>query len=160
RVLRLSRYQNGSDSGWVRTTGHTADAEEGHDFLGKPLDRPDGVLKCLFCHVTNPRAILDNAGPESHDRGIGCERCHGPGAIHEKAVDARFRDRAIVNPTEATGEGRLRLCGQCHSHHQPSPLPRTDPFWIRFQGTTLPWSRCYTESVGAFDCMSCHDPHH
>src|SRR5262249_49680787 len=40
------------------------------------------------------------------------------------------------------------------------PLPRTDPFWIRFQGTTLPWSRCYTESAGSFDCMTCHDPHH
>ncbi len=159
-VLRLSRYQNGPVSGWVRTTGHAADAGEGRDFLGKPLDSVDGPFQCLFCHATNPRAVLDEAGSESKDRGIGCERCHGPGANHEKAVEVRFPDLAIVDPAQAPAEGRLRLCGQCHSHHQPSPLPRTDPFWIRFQGTTVSWSRCYTDSEGAFDCMTCHNPHH
>lgn len=82
------------------------------------------------------------------------------GAIHVKAVAARFSDLAIVSPADAPAEGRLRLCGQCHSHHQELPLPRTDPYWIRFQGTTLPWSRCYTESAGSMDCMTCHDPHH
>ena len=80
--------------------------------------------------------------------------------MHEKAVAADFHDPAIVRPSEASAEGRIRLCGQCHSLHQELALPRTDPFWIRFQGTTLPWSRCYTESKGSFDCMSCHDPHH
>jgi tetratricopeptide (TPR) repeat protein len=159
-VLRLSHYQTGQDAGWVRTTGHTADAEKGQDILGKPLDVLDGVQKCLFCHTTNPRAVLDGSGPESHDRAIGCERCHGPGALHEKAVTAKFADLAIIRPSEATAEGRTRLCGQCHSFHQELPLARTDPFWIRFQGTTLPWSRCYTESGGSFDCMTCHDPHH
>ncbi len=159
-VLRLSRYQSGQRSGWVRTTGHTAEAESGHNFLGKPLDDPDGVQKCLFCHSTNFRAVLDQTGPESHDSAIGCERCHGPGAVHEKAVAAKLADLAIIRPSEATAEGRVRLCGQCHSFHQALPLPRTDPFWIRFQGTTLPWSRCYTESEGAFDCMTCHNPHH
>jgi tetratricopeptide (TPR) repeat protein len=159
-VLRLSRYQSGGDAGWVRTTGHTAEAESGQNILGKPLDARDGVQKCLFCHTTNFRAVLDGNGPESRDRAIGCERCHGPGAVHEKAVAAKFRDLAIIRPSEATAEGRIRLCGQCHSLHQELSLPRTDPFWIRFQGTTLPWSRCYTESAGAFDCMTCHDPHH
>jgi tetratricopeptide (TPR) repeat protein len=159
-VLRLSRYQSGRDAGWVRTTGHTAEAESGQNFLGKPLDAPDGIQKCLFCHATNFRAVLDANGPESRDQAIGCERCHGPGAVHEKAVAAKFRDPAIVNPAAASAEGRIRLCGQCHGLHQELPLPRTDPFWIRFQGTTLPWSRCYTESEGSFDCMTCHDPHH
>jgi tetratricopeptide (TPR) repeat protein len=159
-ILRISRYHTGKDAGWVRTTGHSADVAGPSDFLGKSLDPVDGVLKCLFCHATNPKSVLDRSGPESQDRAIGCERCHGPGAIHVKAVAAKFPDPAIVSPADAPAEGRLRLCGQCHSHHQELPLPRTDPYWIRFQGTTLPWSRCYTESAGSMDCMTCHDPHH
>jgi predicted CXXCH cytochrome family protein len=158
-ILRLSHFQSGHESGWARTTGHSADAGGGRDLLGKRLDPIDGIHKCLFCHSTNPRAVLTRSGPESNDRGIGCERCHGPGELHLKAVAARFRDRAIINPKRATAEGRVRVCGQCHSFHQELSLPRTDSFWIRFQGTTLPWSRCYTESAGALDCMTCHDPH-
>ncbi|MFI5457799.1 MAG: multiheme c-type cytochrome [Isosphaerales bacterium] len=158
-ILRLSHYQTGRDSGWVRTTGHSADAGGGNEVLGKPLDKADGITRCLFCHSTNPRSILDQSGPESADRGIGCERCHGPGELHLKAVAAKFTDPAIVSPAKATAGGRVRLCGQCHSYHQESPLPRTDSFWIRFQGTTLPWSRCYTESAGSLDCVTCHDPH-
>jgi hypothetical protein len=103
--------------------------------------------------------VLDRSGPAAADRAIGCERCHGPGGNHLRAIEAKLADPAIVNPAEAPAEGRLRVCGQCHSHHQESTLPRTDPFWLRFQGTTIAWSRCYTESAGSFDCMTCHDPH-
>jgi tetratricopeptide (TPR) repeat protein len=161
-ILRLSHYTTAHDAGWVRTTGHTADATGGNDYLGKPLDGPDALYKCLFCHATSPRAVLDGTEPASRDRAIGCERCHGPGELHIKASRARLNDLAIVNPARASAEERLRLCAQCHGYHlpSPSPPPRTDPFWIRFQGTTLTWSRCYTESAGALDCMTCHDPHH
>jgi tetratricopeptide (TPR) repeat protein len=158
-ILRLSRYQSGRDSGWLRTTGHSADAGGGRDLLGKPLDPIGGIHRCLFCHSTNPTAVLSRSGPESIDHGIGCERCHGPGELHLKAVGTKFRDRAIIDPRHATAEGRLRLCGQCHSYHGELSLPRDDPFWIRFQGTTLPWSRCYTESRDTLDCTTCHDPH-
>jgi tetratricopeptide (TPR) repeat protein len=159
-ILRLSHYRQGpNDAGWLRTTGHTADAEGGRDFLGKPMDEADGVLKCLFCHSTNPQSILSGSGPESNDRAIGCERCHGPGGNHLKAVEARLSDMAIVSPAQGSGEGSLRLCAQCHAFHQELDLPRTDFFWVRFQGTSLPWSRCYTESEGTLDCVTCHDPH-
>jgi tetratricopeptide (TPR) repeat protein len=159
-ILRLSHYQQGpGNSGWVRTTGHTRDAEGGREFLGKPMDVADGVLKCLFCHSTNPQAVLANAGPEANDQAIGCERCHGPGGNHGKAVEMRLPDLAIVTTAQVSGEGSLRLCAQCHAFHQKLDLPRTDPFWIRFQGTTLGWSRCYAESGGALDCVTCHDPH-
>ena len=30
---------------------------------------------------------------------------------------------------------------------------------VRFQGSTLTWSRCFTESNDALDCTTCHDPH-
>jgi Tfp pilus assembly protein PilF len=158
-ILRLSYFHDHQEAGWVRTTGHTADASGGQDFLGKALDTVDGIQKCLFCHSTDPTAVLNQSGPAANDRAIGCERCHGPGGNHLLAVSAKFPDLAIANATEASAEGRLRVCGQCHSYHQELDLPRTDQFWIRFQGTTLAWSRCYTESGGNFDCMTCHDPH-
>ena len=159
-IFRLSHYQTERDSGWDRTTGHSADASGGQHFLGKPIDDIDAIHRCLFCHTTDPKAVLDGSGPAANDRAIGCERCHGPGGNHVRAIAAKLPDRAIANPVEATADGRLRVCGQCHSNHQQSSLPRTDPFWIRFQGNTIAWSRCYTESAGSFDCMTCHDPHH
>ncbi len=158
-ILRMSRFQSGSDSGWVRTTGHSPDAEGDTNYQGKPVDRAHGIHACLFCHATDPRAVLDRSGPVAEDRAIGCERCHGPGGNHLKAVAAKLDDLSIVNPAKGPTEGRIRVCGQCHSQHQPSNLPRTDPFWLRFQSTTLTWSRCYTESSGALDCGSCHNPH-
>ncbi len=161
-IIRLSHYARGRESGWVRTTGHSAHFSGSRDYLGKPLNGPDGLYRCLFCHATNPRSVLEGTGAVSRDRAIGCERCHGPGESHIRAIAAKLSDLAIVNPASGTGEERMRLCGQCHSQHLalPAPPPRTDPYWIRFQGTTLAWSRCFTESTGMLDCITCHDPHH
>ena len=159
-IFRLSHFNAGAESGWVRTTGHFADPRDGQDYLGKPIDNLDGLYRCLFCHTTDPRAVLDRSGAVANDQAIGCERCHGPGGNHLRSIDAKLKDPAIVNPSDASADGRIRICGQCHSNHQESALPRDDPFWLRYQGTTVTWSRCYTESAGAFDCMSCHDPHH
>jgi tetratricopeptide (TPR) repeat protein len=160
-IIRLSRYQSGQESGWVRTTGHSVLADDPRAVaLGKPLEAADGIYKCLYCHATAPSAALKNIGPEAGDRGIGCERCHGPGGNHLEAVKVQFADPAIVSPADASGEARIGLCGQCHGHHQESTLPHDDPFWIRFQATTLAWSRCSVASNGALDCVTCHDPHH
>ena len=93
------------------------------------------------------------------DRGIGCERCHGPGGNHLRAIEAKLPDLAIVNPAEAPAQGRIRVCGQCHGNRQESPLPHSIRSRLRFPGTTITWSRCYIESAGSFDCMTCHDPH-
>ena len=117
-IMRLSRYQSGADSGWVRTTGHSAGGLGGDVFSGKPLEPADGVYKCLYCHSTEPRAILQDSGMAATDRAIGCERCHGPGGNHQRAVDLAFADPAIVSPAAASGQARMGLCGQCHGHHQ------------------------------------------
>jgi formate-dependent nitrite reductase cytochrome c552 subunit len=98
--------------------------------------------------------------PRQADQPPRRRRCYGPSENHLPAVAANLRDLAIVNPASALAEGRLRVCGRCHGNHAETTLPRTDPFWIRFQSTSLPWSRCDTESGGAMDCTICHDPHH
>lgn len=160
RALRLSYYHTPSGSGWDRTSGDTARPERREDFLGRRIDERDGVIRCLYCHTTNPRSGRIRTGPESADRAIGCERCHGPGGHHVAAIETMFADPAIVSPATASTEGLTRMCNDCHIlDHSFDQKPRTDPSWVRSQGLGTTWSRCYTESLGAFHCLTCHDPH-
>ena len=160
-MLRISHYDSPRGSGWDLATGLPAQPDQFDHYLGKPMFEGDGVRRCLYCHTTNFRAVLDQVGPEAADHSIGCERCHGPGGHHVAAVAAGFSDPAIANPGAGTAAEINQLCGQCHNIHRPDVLDkdRTDPVWYRFQALTLTWSRCYTESQGTLSCVSCHDPH-
>jgi len=154
REYRLSRYAH--EVGWDLTVHHPKIPEKARDFLGKPIGI-DRVPTCLNCHVTDYRAALDRTGPEAADHGIGCERCHGPGGNHLRAVDTRFSDMAIIQPQLASAAERVALCTQCHDA-TPGATP-ADPEFVRFQGPNILKSRCYTKSGGSFDCMTCHNPH-
>jgi len=157
RELRLSHYATGAGSCWDKTSGHSAHPSEVAEYLGQPRSK-DAVRRCFLCHVTDPRAVLESTGPLASDRGIGCEKCHGPGGNHELAVKARFPDLAIARPAMASGSRVVELCAQCHSPRGSTVSP-DDPLSVRFQGTTLTWSRCFTESNDTLDCVTCHDPH-
>ncbi len=89
-----------------------------HDGIGRKLTR-----ECMFCHNAYPEWEFDGYAdaelfPQQLPEGIGCQRCHGPGAKHVAAatgsanIDA-VRD-AIVNPGKLTGERRDSVCLQCH----------------------------------------------
>ena len=155
--LRLSQYRHETSHSWDITSGHLLQPDEATRFLGEPLTE-DAVRRCLSCHVTSARAIITDSGPGASDRGIACEKCHGPGANHILAVQADFPDRAIIDPRLASGSQVVSLCAECHSPRGRS-VSRDDPAAVRFQGTTLTWSRCFLESQDALDCMTCHDPH-
>jgi len=157
RELRLSHYVDGKESCWDVTSGHPRNPSEIAEYLGRPLSG-DAVRRCFLCHVTDPRAVLETTGPLASDQGIGCEKCHGPGGNHQVAVKAKFPDLAIARPTMASGSRVVALCAQCHSPRGRTVSP-DDPMSVRFQGTTLTWSRCFTESREALDCVTCHDPH-
>lgn len=77
---------------------------------------------CLFCHAGQ----LEDAGHRGYrhqlkEIAIGCERCHGPGALHVKwrlngveAPGPQRIDRSIVNPRHLTREAGESICAQCH----------------------------------------------
>lgn len=101
------------------------------------FDRPDhdGVVRrvrreCVFCHTGTPDlpAGADAYGapqtfPTEIPEGIGCQRCHGPGAEHIGqalgGIGSRDQIRAsIFNPGRLPPARRDEVCQVCHL--QPS----------------------------------------
>jgi predicted negative regulator of RcsB-dependent stress response len=162
RILRMSYYQTDEGRGWDRTALDHLTPGHAEDYQGEEIGTRDGVAKCLSCHATNPRVGKDGAvvGPEGRDRAVGCERCHGPGGNHLAAVEARFPDMAIVNPTGVSPDLVTRKqCNDCHILGRDSGDEVKELGWLRSQGFGWGKSRCNTESGGAFGCTTCHDPH-
>jgi hypothetical protein len=140
------------------TTGHLSQPQDRHEFLGRPLGR-DGIRRCLECHTTNARIARQATGPAAADRGIGCERCHGPAANHRLAIAGRFPEPAVARLRLASAEQIMGLCATCHRPNELKLAPG-DHLAPRFASSSLAWSRCYTESGGALSCVTCHNPHH
>jgi tetratricopeptide (TPR) repeat protein len=116
--------------------------------LGRVLS-PDFERKCLDCHGAPSEA--------SHEAGVRCESCHGPGAAHISAISANAAVRAIQKPT--TREQELELCSRCHAGFSELYDPLPGDLLISSQATALKRSQCYIQSGGAMSCTSCHDPH-
>lgn len=79
-------------------------------------------LECLSCHNGYPDHV---AGSENQFTsvpfGIDCERCHGPGELHVKAMLAgntvdtsKEIDYTIVNPANLSRDLQMDLCQRCH----------------------------------------------
>jgi tetratricopeptide (TPR) repeat protein len=166
RALRLSSYHTPEGVAWGRTSGDVPDSNSAENVRGEPISVRDGVVRCLYCHVTDFRAFRDpppERGPSlaAADSAIGCERCHGPGANHVAAAKAGFFDQAIVNPGTVSADAVNRLCADCHIVGPPEEIKKSPeaPNWVRSVGFTMTLSRCYTESSGGLSCLTCHDPH-
>lgn len=160
-TVRMSYYRNAEGEGWDHSLLDTLHPDRPDKFQGETIEALDGVVRCLYCHATNPAPGRDRTGPEFADRGVGCERCHGPGGNHIAAVEAALPDLAIINPAAASpAVVTSRQCNECHilgkNFRRDDP---EDPGWLRSKGVGWTWSRCNTESGGAFGCVTCHDPH-
>jgi predicted CXXCH cytochrome family protein len=81
--------------------------------------------ECLFCHFNQASPVpgTNNLYREpifGAQVAIGCERCHGPGALHvaertsEKGHPAGAADTSIVNPKRLPPDLREDVCRQCH----------------------------------------------
>jgi predicted CXXCH cytochrome family protein len=142
---------------------------------------------CLFCHTDRVREHPEHPDrfvpPVFAGRGIGCERCHGPGERHVQTAD-RWD---IVNPARLTPQLRDAVCEQCHLEgearvlrggrklfdYRPG-LPLHD-FWavlVQDQQSgedtkavnhveQMYQSKCFSRPVAGLKlgCTTCHDPH-
>ena len=162
RMARLSHYHTADGQGWDRTlldhqrsdpSPRTSRAKRSACGLGLPV----------ACIATRPTALRDSEriGPETADRAIGCERCHGPGATTSRRSRLAFPTRR--SSTRRLPRRRLsreQRCNNCHIlDRRYRHGDREKPGWVRSQGAGWTWSRCNTESGGAFGCVTCHDPH-
>lgn len=90
---------------------------------GRHARRPI-LAECLFCHINAAEPIVGSVN-RFHEPlfagqlAIGCERCHGPGAIHVAertagTIPAGPIDTGIVNPRHLAPDLREDVCRQCH----------------------------------------------
>jgi hypothetical protein len=75
------------------------------------FSKPMGSF-CIACHADYPRrpAGTDDVFLDPLPTGVGCERCHGPGAKHAQSL----RAADIVNPARLSTVRQLDVCAQCH----------------------------------------------
>jgi Flp pilus assembly protein TadD len=147
---------------------------------GRPV-----VPECLHCHANRvhfyPGSFNRYERPAFTGHAIGCERCHGPGALHVQSGDTLD----VVNPKNLTPDLRDAVCEQCHLEGEVRVLRRgrdlydyrpglpMHEFWTVFVSNTdgegkavthfeeMRQSRCYqgSQGPGRLGCVSCHDPH-
>lgn len=166
------------------------DLSPGYDRYDYPfLTRPI-VPGCLLCHASRlqPSAGTQNgyASPPFLEGGVGCERCHGPGASHVAKMTSgdTAGGAGIVNPSKLDSERRDSVCAQCHLSgevrvmragrgHQlfvaGEKLSDSVSVFVRAGGAPgmkvtshvekLAQSACKRASRERMWCGTCHDPH-
>lgn len=89
---------------------------------------------CIACHagrITSEGQSLHRLA--IHQAAIGCESCHGPGAVHVSERDAGAEpdgdvDATIVNPAHLERDVSESICAQCHLRAESTVLLRGRDF--------------------------------
>ncbi len=122
----------------------TWDHSPGYEPADYGFNRPIAAA-CIGCHSGQPQPVRDRAGlfgdPAFRELAIGCENCHGPGALHvsERAKGAASKGPhpAIVNPAKLAAPLAEDICMNCHQGSDTRVLrPGKDYFDFR-PGTPL-----------------------
>lgn len=80
-------------------------------------------FECVSCHNSYPIPVKGSINKyNSIPLGINCERCHGPGELHVKAMKAgefvdmkKDIDYTIVNPRKLPSDLQIEVCSRCHN---------------------------------------------
>jgi hypothetical protein len=165
---------------WGLSPGYDTSWNAGFE---RPID-----IKCLVCHAGRARPSSTSAHAVTfQEQAIGCESCHGPGALHrdlrasKKGVPVE-EDLTIVNPAKLSRSLQEDICAFCHLNGQVAiwlrgrertdfrpglPLsdfrvhyrfePESEQMTVVGHVEQLRLSACYQKS--ALTCLTCHDPH-
>lgn len=156
----------------------------GYETVDQGFSRPVADA-CLACHAGRIRPVAGRTGmyesPPFDELAIGCENCHGPGAVHASNAGRS----AIVNPRRLPARLAEDICARCHqtgdtrvlkprrtyNDFRPGePLSNTLAIF-RVTGkpsgdedllehhSAMQMSRCFEASAGRLGCLTCHNPH-
>ena len=92
----------------------------GYETIDLGFNRP--VLEgCIFCHSGRANLLAGTNGrymdPPFTEASIGCEKCHGPGQEHIRAMNnpaGKATEMKIVNPAKLTPSLADNICMACH----------------------------------------------
>lgn len=144
--------------------------------------------ECMTCHNAYPKMLEGSANKYEHvEKGIDCERCHGPGELHvalkKGKVKLKDGEQAIIHPSKLTIDEQNSLCQRCHLQgvsvlkegksffdfkpgmllnevvdvYMPSFKDANGPFIMASHVERLQKSACFNSD--AMSCISCHNPH-
>ena len=164
----------------------------GYEIQNRGFTRPI-LAQCIACHSGRPRPVAGQVGlyqdPPFDELAVGCENCHGPGALHvaEHTAGQKAVTPNIVNPARLSGWLSDNICMRCHQGKDVRVNPPgmqdqdfrpgmpLDPVVSVFKlpldshaasGSALlehyygmTLSKCYRSTAGGLHCISCHDPH-
>jgi hypothetical protein len=162
----------------------------GFEQTGAGFERPI-YEECIVCHAGRPQAVAHRDGlyrdPPFAEPAIGCENCHGPGALHiaeRSAGKGSLPDTGIVNPRRLpvrlaedicmqchqTGNARVLLPGKLYGDFRPGTRLIDTMAIVALADTpkdadllehheSLKLSACYRATDGRLSCLTCHDPH-
>lgn len=119
---------------------------------------------CFGCHTTASTA-RNQFDPNKSIPGVNCEACHGPGAKHVAAANAKTEKRGsglIFNPGRLSRVDSVDFCGACHRTWQDvvsANLSSAGMLKVRFAPYRLENSQCWAKGDARIACVGCHDPH-
>lgn len=167
---------------------HAWSMSPGYETANHRSFRRTVTVSCVFCHVGTINQVDRNPYKfEIVEKKIGCERCHGPGELHEQRHQANPNwtgpDDTIVNPDSLSRELAEGICQQCHCQGVQAINVAGKNDWdyrpgLRFVDYRVDYqfrrgdnsmrlvghveqmhaSKCYIESE-TLTCSTCHDPH-
>ena len=119
---------------------------------------------CFACHAT-ASTVHNQFDPAKAVLGVHCESCHGPGAKHAAAANAKTEKRGsrlIFNPANLSPVDSVDFCGACHRTWQDvvsASLSSAGVLNVRFAPYRLENSQCWAQGDARITCIACHDPH-